>query len=115
MLIRMNRYGHSMTVLDSSFCTVETTMWLWKFLSSSLPQCLCQEHEETCSQTKSRRLQENNSGQIVRIMRNSIYNCVQNCENENACSEIFVKSRSAVVIFTAFESNYTASTGLSSF
>ena len=46
----MNRYGHYMTVLDSSFCTVETRTWLWKFLSSSLPQCLCQEHEETCSQ-----------------------------------------------------------------
>ena len=43
----------------------------------------------------------------------SIYNCVQNCENENARSENFVKSCSAVVIFTAFESTYTASTGLS--
>ena len=40
----------------------------------------------------------------------SVYNCVQNCENENACSENFVKSCSAVVIFAAFESNHTAST-----
>ena len=61
------------------------------------------------------RLQKNNPGQIVRIMYHSIYNCVQNCGNENACSENFVKSCSAVVIFNAFESNYTASTGLSSF
>ena len=50
-----------MTVLDSNFCTVETTTWLWKFLSSSLPQCLCQEHEEICSQTKSRRRNRNHS------------------------------------------------------
>ena len=28
----MNKYGHYMTVLDFSFCTVETTTWLWKFL-----------------------------------------------------------------------------------
>ena len=56
----------------------------------------------------------NNFGQIVSIMYYSIYNCVQNCENENACSENFVRSCS-VVIFTAFESNYSASTGLSSF
>ena len=61
------------------------------------------------------RLGNNNSGQIVKIMYYRIYNCVQNCENENACSGNFVKSCSAVVIFTAFESNQTASTGLSSF
>ena len=34
---------------------------------------------------------------------------------ENACSENFVKSCSAVVIFTVFESSHTARTGLSSF
>ena len=49
------------------------------------------------------------------IMYYSIYKCVQNCENENACSENFVKPCSAVVIFTVFESNDTASTGLSGF
>ena len=35
--------------------------------------------------------------------------------NMRACSENFVKSCSAVAIFTAFESNHTASKGLSSF
>ena len=61
MLIGVNRYGHYMTVLDSSFCTVETTTWLWKFLSSSLRQCFCLEHGETCSQTKSSRRNRNHS------------------------------------------------------
>ena len=37
-------------------------------------------------------LQKNNSGQIVRIMYYSVYNCFHNCENEIACSENFVKS-----------------------
>ena len=36
------------------------------------------------------------------VMYYSIYNCVQICERENACSE---NSCSAVVIFPAFESN----------
>ena len=44
-----------------------------------------------------------------------IHNCVQICENENVFSENFVKSCSVVVIFTAFESNCIASTGLSEF
>ena len=69
MLIGINRYSHYMTVLDSSFCTVERTTWLWKFLSSSLPQCLCQEHEETCSQTKSRRRNRNHSKSVKMKMR----------------------------------------------
>ena len=37
------------------------------------------------------------------------------CENENARFENFVKSCSTVVIFTAFESNHTVGTGLSTF
>ena len=56
-------------------------------------------------------LQKNNSGSIVRIMYYSIHNCIQICENENGCSEKFAKSCSAVVSFTALESNCTASTG----
>ena len=133
----MNRYGHYMTVLDSSFCTVETITWLWKFLSSSLPQCLCQEHEETCSQTKSRRRNRNyflvydkmlckcwvvyihlitsstfelSSSKLNKFTSSKELFYVKNCENGNACSENFVKSCSAFVISTAFESNHTADT-----